>query len=295
MASVEANILNLDSVKFWLIAFLVGCAVVWAVWKMVSSYWAARTIESIPTAKIRSASQGYVELIGQTKMMDGPVIVSPLSGKTCVWFRYMIEEKRTVYTKKGRKTRWVKVKEHISDELFLLEDETGQCVIDPDGADVITENKAIWYKSTVIPSRRYTEWLILPQQTLFAIGLFKSIIHIEQQKVREQVSDLLRQWKVNDPNRLVHLYDTNRDGEVDIHEWQQAREDAERLIRKQNQDFGSLDVMTDAPQHDQPFILSTLPETHLVSRYKQNALLAFLGFIGGGSLLVWAINIRVGM
>lgn len=295
MAAIEAEILRLDPVEFWLIVAAVTAAVLWVLRKMAKSYWVARTIENVPTAKIRSAAQGYVELIGNSKMMEGPVIVSPLTGKPCVWFRYIIEERRTVYTKNGTRTRWVKIKEQMSEELFLLEDETGQCVIDPESADVITDNKQHWHNSSVIPRRRYTEWLITNNDYLYAIGLFKSIAHIKQQKIREQVSDLLRQWKKDDPNRLVHEYDTNRDGEVDMHEWQQVREDAEKQVKQQNQEFGSLNVLAASPHSDQHFILSTLPEINLVSRYKQRALLALLGFLGGGSLVVWAVNVRLGI
>ncbi len=295
MASIEAAIVNLPPVVYWLISAIIVVLVGWAFRNMISSYWAARTIERVPTAKIRSAAQGYVELIGEAKMMDGPIIVSPLSGKSCVWFRYIIEERRTVRTKNGRRTSWVKIKEQVSDELFLLEDETGQCIIDPENADVITDDKSRWHSDKVIPRRRYTEWLITQHEHLYAIGLFKSITHIEQQKVREQVSDLLREWKKDDPNRLVHLYDTNRDGEIDMHEWQQVREDAEKQVKQKNNEFGSLNVLASSPQHDQQFILSTLPETHIVNRYKQKAFFCLAGFLSGGSLIVWAMNIRLGI
>jgi len=295
MASIEAEILALDQIEFWLLTIVVSALSLWALRKMALTYWAARTIENVPTAKIRSAAQGYVELIGDTEMMEGPVIVSPLSGKTCVWFRYIIEERRTVHTKKGSRTRWVKIKEQVSDEVFLLKDATGQCVIDPEGADVITDNKHRWNSTSIFPKRRYTEWLINQNEHLYAIGLFKSITHIEQQKIREQVSDLLRQWKKDDPNKLVHLYDTNGDGEVDMHEWQHVRAAAEQQVKQQSHDFGSLNVLATSPHSDQQFILSTLPESHLINRYKQRALLALLGFMAGGSLVVWAVNVRLGI
>jgi hypothetical protein len=112
--------------------------------------------------------------------------------------------------------------------------------------------------------------------------------------MREQVSDLLRDWKKNTPNKLIHLYDTNRDGEVDIHEWQQVRAAAEQQIKQQNQDFGSLNLLTQSPHSNQQFILSTLPESDLINRYKKRALLTLFGFITAGSLLVWAINVRLG-
>ena len=51
-----------------------------------------RLIEDTPAAKIRSAPQGYVEIEGIGRMMDGPPIIAKVSGLPCVWYRYKIEE-----------------------------------------------------------------------------------------------------------------------------------------------------------------------------------------------------------
>ena len=69
----------------------------WRTWRLVSHI---RLVEDTPTAKIRSAPQGYVELEGVGKLMDGPPIIAKLSGLPCVWFRYKIEE--LVTTASGR-------------------------------------------------------------------------------------------------------------------------------------------------------------------------------------------------
>src|SRR4030067_2822595 len=61
----------------------------WRTWRHVSH---VRLIEDTPTAKIRSAPQGYVELEGLGKLMDGPPIIARLTGLPCVWDRYTIEE-----------------------------------------------------------------------------------------------------------------------------------------------------------------------------------------------------------
>ncbi len=39
-------------------------------------------------------------------MMDGPPILSPLTGRACVWYEYAIQERR----RRGRNTRWVTVR-----------------------------------------------------------------------------------------------------------------------------------------------------------------------------------------
>jgi hypothetical protein len=297
VASLEAELLQLDAVEFWLGFIVVSVLSLWAFRRMYLRYHHARIIENVPTAKIRSAAQGYVELIGTTRMMDGPVIVSHLTSTVCVWFRYKIEEK--VHRRIGNKssTHWQVVKEYTSDELFMLEDDTGRCVIDPEDADVITE-KNTWHKHEVIPPRRYTEELILENFPLYAIGVFKTVANVEHQKFREDVSHLLREWKNNDPNQLIDRYDSDYDGKVSPQEWEQARIDAQRQIKQKNghrEKMEELSVLKSSSQKDQAFILSTEPEENLIKRYKQKALLSLIGFLASGSLAVWALNVRLGM
>ena len=86
----------------------------------------ARLIEDTPTSKIRSSTQGYVELHGTAKWMEGPEIHAPLSGQPCVWYSYSVEE----YVQHA-KQKWRRIDSETSGHLFLLEDETGACLIDP--------------------------------------------------------------------------------------------------------------------------------------------------------------------
>ena len=73
-----------------------------------------RIIEDTPTSAIRSAAQGYVELSGHGKLMEGSVISGPLTGTTCTWYSYTIEE----YRSSGKNSHWVTVEKEISDSLF---------------------------------------------------------------------------------------------------------------------------------------------------------------------------------
>jgi len=43
-----------------------------------------RMMENTPTSRIRSAAQGFVELEGTGLLLEGPPIIAPLSGMTCV-------------------------------------------------------------------------------------------------------------------------------------------------------------------------------------------------------------------
>lgn len=295
LAAISLEIQQLENWEFWLGVAVVTAVALFLFWRMACWYQHARLIQNIPTARIRSAPQGYIELIGQAGIMEGPVIFSPLSQTRCVWYCYKIEEKTREYNSKGRsRTRWRVVRQDTSEEVFLLDDGTGECAIDPDDAQVITRNKRVWYKYDIVPPRRYTEWTILEGEPLYAMGLFKSVASVEDQSIRQQVSLKLREWK-QDPNQLLHRYDTDKDGKISEKEWQQVRQDANMAVKRQigqRAKMKQLSIMRSSPHKNQPYILSTIPEAKLIGRYQRHALAAMAGFLIVGTMLIWAINQR---
>ena len=298
IGSAEHNISQFDPIVFWLgwTSVLILCSI--AFYRMARGLHQARLIANTPTAKIRSAVQGYVELNGQTRLMDGPVIVSPISGSRCVWYRYKVEEKSEHQQANGQSiSYWRVIKQATSGELFLLEDDTGRCIIDPDDADVIVTHKRTWYNHNAVAPRRYTEELITENEPLYAIGLFKTIANIERQKLKEQISYLLRYWK-REPKQLLAAFDVNRDGELSIEEWQQVQLAAEQQVKRQQgerEKQEQLNVLRQSDHADQIFILSTVSEEKLIKHYKWRTMRYLLGFFICGCLLVWAINIRLGL
>ena len=93
---------GLSSLEFWLAAgALATIAVVTFIGAFIHLH-RARLIEDVPTSLIRSASQGYVELQGIGRLLDGPVIAGPLSGKRCTWWSYRVEERGG-----GKDRRWI--------------------------------------------------------------------------------------------------------------------------------------------------------------------------------------------
>ncbi len=103
-----------------------------------------RLIADTPTARIRSVPQGFVQLEGTTGWLPGPEIQARLSGRPCVWYRYRVEETRG----SGRNRRRTVVEHGTSGDLFRITDETGDCVIDPDGALVVAPAREVWYGAT---------------------------------------------------------------------------------------------------------------------------------------------------
>jgi hypothetical protein len=126
----------------------------------IGALWAAfrvmrdtRLIENLATAKIRSAAQGYVEITGTAHWLPGEKILSPLTQTECVWWSYDI-------THRGRDSRGplVRVDQRDCHGPFLLKDDTGQCVVDPLGAELLGSDLKAggdlheWYGTTAMPA-----------------------------------------------------------------------------------------------------------------------------------------------
>lgn len=266
-----------------------------------------RIIEDTPTSRIRSAAQGYVELTGIGKLMEGPPIIAPLTGTPCTWYSYEIEERR----RSRRRTRWVTIDRGTSEELFLLEDETGTCVIDPEWAGVTPAARDIWYGSTARPSGgpgsgrrwfsggryRYTEQRLHPGEPLFAIGLFETVGGAGGHfNVDGDVRTLLREWK-RDSEQLLEKFDYNRDGDIDVREWEAVRQQALREVMARHAERKTVEpmnLMTATHDRRRPYILSAVPQDHLVRRFHHYSIGLILLFFAAGTASTWIIGLRLG-
>lgn len=268
-----------------------------------------RVIEDTPTAKIRSAAQGYGELSGTAQLMDGAPIVAPLTGKTCAWYRYKVE-------KLGDKHSHV-VDSGESDELFLLLGATGRCVIDPEGATVVTRHKEVWFDHRY-PSRkrgghgglfgllvgrvgsryRYTEERLRAGEPLYALGMFKSVGGgAESFDSEAEVRELLRLWK-GDRHKLLRRFDANGDGEIDLQEWEAVRRAAHRQVRREQSQRSvapPTHVMSKPVHGARPYLLSALSEEELVRRFRRSAAGSLIAFLLLGSIGVWMVAVRFGV
>ena len=149
MSELHSWALTSPGDDFWMVIVIAVVAAVAGFFGAFYFFSRKRIMEDTPTSKIRSAAQGYVELAGHGKQMEGPPIVAPLTQKNCTWYSFRIERKR----KSGKNTSWSTIESGRSEELFAIRDETGDCVIDPEGASVTTVEKDVWYGASARPSR----------------------------------------------------------------------------------------------------------------------------------------------
>jgi hypothetical protein len=281
----------------------------------------SRQIADVPTARVRSAPQGYVELIGIARMMEGEPIVAPLSHTTCCWYQYRVERRS------GKD--WRVVQSGTSDGIFILRDETGDCLIDPEGAEVTTRHKRSWHDDgngwgghgvharlpslgkvadTVIDiggelleslgaggEYRYTESLVRDGDPLYAIGRFCTLGAADQgSTLREMTGAVLREWK-RQPDTLRERFDSNRDGLIDAVEWERARAVAEReAARGFAENLARDQIHTLAkPGDGRYYLLSNLAEFDLLRRYRWRMRSGFGLFLllGGASVLMLSTRV----
>lgn len=271
-----------DSAEVWPYALLAMSAVSFVAW--VANYRRYRQIHDLPTSRVASAAQGYVELFGRAEQLAGEPVLSRLSRSPCCWYSYEIQEK-------GSQDKWKTVDSGRSVEHFLLVDDTGQCVISPDGAEVLTRDNKSWDEG----NRRYREWLLLPKNALYAIGEF-STSTADAAAAREERADigaLLAEWKQNRQSMLIERFDLDRDGRIDMKEWELARLQAQREVRKRNAETQSRVVegvhMLRKPRDGRLFLLANEMPDRIGARYRFWSwahLAVFLGASGAGLFML---------
>lgn len=248
---------KLESRAGWLASM--GMIALLSVFAWVSAFRRTRAIADTPTSKVASAAQGYVELRGVGRPLGGVPLLSPLTALPCLWFRYRIE-------RKDNDNKWVLESRGESDASFLLDDGSGQSLVDPEGAEMLVTRKESWQRG----DRRYTEWLLIERQSIYALGQFSTRGSVDLDlSANEDVKALLAEWKKK-PQELLARFDLDRDGTLDMKEWDLARRQAKREVVA-----GDREVRAQAevsvlhrPEDDRLYLISDLDPDGLASKYR---------------------------
>ncbi len=316
-------ILNSPLSLFWLVWTIVLLVCCVSCWRMYRWFHHAKLIQNTPTSTVRSAVQGYVELKGIARKLNGPRIIAA-SGKECVWYKYTAHEVtddglsilntffQSLFTfTEPNFSGLVGVGMYtVSDDLFVLEDGRDRVIIDPDYADVIPIHKKSWVGRASgidwgggmrsggleVGSIHYTEYRIDEGDEIFVTGLFETHGHTEANHEKEALTDLLSVWKQD--VALMDKFDVNKDGLIDGDEWEAVRKVAKRQLHKdqiQSEKQELLNLVRYSGQKQHPLIISAQPESRLISKYYWRALGRLALFLISGSWLVWALNFRMAM
>lgn len=175
---------------FALIPFFISLACLFW-WRSVVLF--KRTVEDVPTSKVKGVFFGLNEVKGSVKS-DAP-LQTYLTEKPSVWYEWSISEhwkKTERYRDKdgNRKTRtksgWRKVDSGGNFQSFFLKDDTGELLIEPEGAKVDAPSTMSFSCSPTDPfyyekgpdraiansthRRRFSECSLTPNDELYILG-----------------------------------------------------------------------------------------------------------------------------
>lgn len=304
-------LINMPPDKFWIwaIGLAIGAAVCFVVTFIF--FYRARIIEDTPTSKIRSAAQGYVELEGLAKAFNNQPITAKLSHKECLWYKYEIEK----YVG-GKNNKWRTVEKGESRDFFLIKDDTGHCLVDPVGAKITPISKSKWMGNTKYPlpgtapaksssflgitlisgsTYRYSEERLNDNDLLYALGNFKTFSNPKQiPTLNEEVRQYLAKLK-QQPAKLHKHFDKNRDGKIDMEEWDEARKAVIRHVqgKYQSEANAGINLLELPKERRHPYLLSAFPQDDLIQKYKRYSVFGLVGFFLAGTISVYMIAVRL--
>jgi hypothetical protein len=275
--------------QYWFGVAAVAVAAAYAFWFGFRAWRKNRLIEDTPVSRVRSAVQGYVELRGRGAASPQNPIKSPLTHKSCAWWRYEIQEWR----RSGKSKRWVTIEEGTSEMPFVLDDGTGQCLVDPRGAEVVAPTTDIWCGDSrypgvrlpaatgvlgwleaqlVTPPYRYIERRLESGRYLCAIGAFRTGGGVRSFDADAAAGALLHDWK-NDQPGLLARFDTNHDGVIGAAEWESARAAAAAQVSAQHlaAPIAPSSSVLAAPGDGRPFLLTATDRDALARRFRLQA------------------------
>ncbi len=248
--------LKLQSGSGWQLTFvLIGLTSCWAWYANLKRH---RTVADTPTSRIASAPQGYVELVGRGRQPPGEGLLSPISGLPCLWYRYRVERRNG--------DRWEHVESGVSHDTFGVDDGSGQLLVDPEGAEILTSRKQV----STAGGYRKTEWTLIEGETIYVIG--EHVTLGGPNAVLDKKSDLaalLAEWK-RDKSALLARFDANRDGEISLDEWERARQAASDEVDRTHLDIRLKDGihLMRKPAQGRPYLIANREVTALARHFR---------------------------
>jgi hypothetical protein len=199
--------------KMWVVFFLLlGGAVLFIFGFFTLSR--KRLIQNTPTSKIRSIAMGLVEVYGEVVPSKENVLKSPLTGKSCVYYKYDIQELRST----GKQSSWITIDGGTDMAEFFLKDDTGLVLVDPNGASIdvrpdfsyqtgmmrseppkqvlnFLQSRGIAHEGLlgINKGMKFAEYVIEPKDKLYVLGTAGDNPFVEEATGKESTADIMIQ------------------------------------------------------------------------------------------------------
>jgi hypothetical protein len=288
--------------EFWLLSGAMAAGSAFLLHLGVRFFWRLRTITDAPTARIQSASQGYLELGGTARPHQGQT-AGPLTGTPCLWYRYSIEERK----RSGKSEHWVRIEGGDCPTPFALDDGTGRCIVEPARAHLKLRRRTRWQGPQRSPRNRERGWLFSSDRyrfteerieegdPIYLLGYFETPRRGPEERDRLRRA-LLKVWK-QDPARIAR-FDRDGDGSLSPEEWELARQEAATLAESAELEQASKPVtprVRDTGDARQPYVISTYTEEDLASGLRWQTLGATAGALALGVAATFMFLARLGL
>jgi hypothetical protein len=258
---------------------------------------ASSLVRGTATANIATAAKGFAEVQGiASAAVSGP-LRDPITHQPCVWFA--VETEKFSFDK----FRWKPVKSATSSRPFVIDDDTGRCLVSPTDAEIDKRGENTIVKDAW--NLRHKVWWIREGDPVYAIGYLRRADaatigamtagngdSASELVLMERATQILRAWK-RDPRQLAKS-DANRDGRIDDQEWEATRRAAraqaeadskDRDVPRWNPDDAAprADVthLMSKPPDGRPFLLSAHGEASVVSRSRSRSFWGLVFFLIG--------------
>ncbi|MES2013310.1 MAG: EF-hand domain-containing protein [Pseudomonadota bacterium] len=248
--------LNRNEHETW--SALLAGAMIASLIALAFNYKRLLQISAAPISSIAAAAQGYIELYGEASSQTP--LKTPFQGIHCVWFRSWVFSDQNGDNKPPMLLEYAE-----SDHLFQLRDSSGACMVNPKGAEIIYFEKRTVYKN----AHRYVEEFLPAGKRLYVLGHLDTLHHYNSaDAIDRDIGNLLASWKAN-PIKLLNRFDQNRDGKIDMQEWEKAREEARNEVEIHHQMRAHNEIYTLAkPDKGQLYLISALSPEALRSQYQ---------------------------
>lgn len=230
----------------------------------IFNYWKLLKISEAPISTIAAAAQGYIELQGVASC-DKP-LKTPYHGIPCVWYRAYVFANREGADDDSIDITNNRLLDYSESQLiFTLTDKTGQCRVNPSSAEVIHFEARTWRKN----DHRYMEEYLPTGKPLYVLGQLDTRDDVlDDEMIKKLLGKKLAGWKAN-KQQLLNRFDQNRNGQIDLDEWETARQEAHECLLAEHAlqaHTGSFTLKKPADKH--LFLISALSPQQLRDSYK---------------------------
>jgi hypothetical protein len=263
------------------VSTVIGLAIALSLLAGLFNYWRLLKMTEAPISTIAAAAQGYIELHGMAN--TAKPLKTPYHGIPCVWYRVWVyaNVQTPGHSQSPEDRRLLEYLE--SDAPFLLTDNTGTCEVNPKGAEIIFTTQRTFFKN----NHRYVEEYLPAGKALYVQGYLDTRYDIvDKRQINQALNATLNDLKSR-PQHLLNRYDHDLNGEIDLQEWELARQDAmqqvqAKLAMRSHQGSFTLSKPKDA----HVFLITAKSPQALSAAYKRWVMVHSL--VLAGLLLLWA-------